>query len=208
MNKFMLGRKAGMTQIFDDNGMAIPVTVIECGPITVVQNKNLDNDGYVAVKVGFEEYKKANKPERGQTDKAGVNPMRVMREFKTEDSYEIGQTINVAEMFEVGQNVDVSGVSKGKGFQGSIRRYGYRRGPSTHGSKYHRGAGASSASATPGKIRKGRPLPGQLGNERVTVQNLQVVLVDGERNILAVKGAVPGSRGGLLEIQTSVKSKN
>lgn len=206
MNKFMLGRKAGMTQIFDENGAVIPVTVIECGPITVVQNKNLENDGYAAVKVGFEETKKANKPDRGQSVKAGVEPLRILREFKSDDSFEIGQVINVAEMFETGQNVDISGVSKGKGFQGSIRRFGYGRGPTSHGSKYHRGAGASSASATPGKIRKGKKLPGQLGNERVTVQNLQVVLVDGERNIMAVKGAVPGSRGSLLEIQTSVKA--
>lgn len=206
MNKFMLGRKAGMTQIFDENGTAIPVTVIECGPITVVQNKNLENDGYTAVKVGFEEHRKANKPDRGQAAKAGAEPLRIMREFKTEESFELGQVLHVSDMFETGQNVDISGISKGKGYQGAIRRHGFGRGPMAHGSKYHRAAGSNGPSATPGKIRKGKKLPGQLGNERVTVQNLQVVLVDGERNILAVKGAVPGSRGGLLEIRTSVKA--
>lgn len=207
MTKFMLGRKAGMTQIFDDEGVAIPVTVIDCGPLTVVQNKNEENDGYKAVKVGYEDYKKGNKPSQGQFKKIDVEPKRVLREFKTEDEYELGQFLTVDQMFEVGQMVDVAGISKGKGFQGSIRRFGYSRGPMAHGSKYHRHAGSNGPSATPGKVRKGKGLPGHLGHKRVTVQNLKVVLVDGERNILAVKGAVPGSRGNLLEIKTSVKTE-
>lgn len=206
MNKFMLGRKAGMTQIFDENGMAIPVTVIDCGPLTVVQNKSEENDGYQAVKVGFENHKKGNKPHNGQFAKAGVEPMRVLREFRDTDSFEIGQVIKVSDMFENGSFVDIVGTSKGKGYQGAIRRHGFARGPMTHGSKYHRHAGSNGTSATPSKVKKGNKLPGQLGNERVTVQNLKVVLVDGERNILVVKGAVPGARGGLLEITTSVKS--
>lgn len=207
MNKFMLGRKAGMTQIFDDNGMAIPVTVIDCGPVTVLQNKTVDVDGYAAVKVAYEDYKKGNRPQQGQYKKLDIKPMRIMREFQGAEGFELGQKINVAEMFSVGDSVDIVGCSKGKGFQGAIRRHGYSRGPMTHGSKYHRHAGSLGPSATPGRVRKGKKLPGQLGNKRVTVVNLDVVMVDGERNILAVKGAVPGGRGGLVEIQTSIKAR-
>lgn len=206
MSKYMLGRKAGMTQVFDENGRAIPVTVIDCGPITVVQNKSEDNDGYKAVKVAYEDIKKVNKPDAGQFAKVDVAPKRILREFRTEDEYELGQVINAAEMFEVGNYVDVVGTSKGKGFAGSIKRHNFSRGPQSHGSKYHRSSGALSHSATPGKVRKGRKLPGQMGNERVTVQNLEVVMVDGERNILVVKGSVPGSRNGLLEISSTVKT--
>lgn len=206
MAKFMLGRKAGMTQIFDENGLAIPVTVIACGPITVIANKTEEKEGYAAVRVGYEETKKANRPDKGQFEKVGVKPMRIIREFRTGEAYEPGQVICVDEMFEVGDSVDVSGRSKGKGYQGGIRRHGMRRGPSAHGSKYHRKAGAMSGAATPGKVRKGRKLPGQLGYKRVTVQNLSVVQVDGERHFLVVKGAVPGPKGGLLEIKSTVKS--
>ena len=207
MSKFMLGRKAGMTQIFDENGLAIPVTVIACGPLTVVQNKTEEKDGYQAVRVGYEETKKGNRPHKGQFEKIGVTPMRVLREFHSDQVYEPGQVISVDQMFEVGEAVDVTGTSKGKGFQGAIRRHGMARGPSAHGSKYHRKAGAMCAAATPGKVRKGRKLPGQLGYKRVTVQNLAVVQVDGERHFLVVKGAVPGPKGGLLEIKATVKSK-
>lgn len=205
MGKFMLGRKAGMTQIFDDVGNAIPVTVIACGPVTVLHTKTKEIDGYQAVCVAFEEKKKVNKPHKGQFDKIGVRPMRVIREFKTDETYEDGQVIAVNEMFKLGDAVDISGTSKGKGYQGAIRRHGMRRGPRTHGSKYHRKAGPMGSSATPGEVRKGKKLPGQLGNERVTVQNLRVVQVDGERHFLVVKGAVPGANGGLLEIRSTVK---
>ncbi len=207
MSKFMLGRKAGMTQIFDENGLAIPVTVIACGPLTVIQNKTEEKEGYQAVRVGYEETKKGNRPHKGQFEKIGVAPLRVIREFRTEEGFEPGQVIAVSEMFEAGDFVDVTGTSKGKGYQGAIRRHGMARGPSAHGSKYHRKAGAMSAAATPGRVRKGRKLPGQLGYKRVTVQNLSVVQVDGERHFLVVKGAVPGPNGGLLEIKTTVKSK-
>lgn len=205
MTKFMLGKKAGMTQLFAEDGTAIPVTVIDCGPLTVVQQKTVENDGYAAVKVGYELFNKGNKPDQGQYEKADLKPMRYLREFRTDETYEIGQSINVAEMFEAGMHVDIVGVSKGKGYQGAIRRFGAHRGPTRHGSKYHRHAGSNGTSATPSRIRKGNKLPGQLGNKRVTVQNLAVVAVDGERNILVVKGAVPGANTGLLEISAAKK---
>ncbi|MDI9490054.1 MAG: 50S ribosomal protein L3 [Clostridiaceae bacterium] len=207
MNRFMLGRKAGMTQLFDEHGLMIPVTVIDCGPLTVVQNKTEEIEGYQAVKVGFDQYKKHNKPAIGQFTKVNVEPMRILREFRDTEQYETGQTIKVDEMFEAGDKVDISGTSKGKGFQGSIRRHGFSKGPMSHGSKYHRGPGSMGSSATPARVQKGKKLPGQLGNKRTTVQNLEVVQVDGERNILVVKGAVPGPKGGLLEIKTSVKAR-
>lgn len=230
MAKFMLGRKAGMTQVFDENGSVIPVTVIACGPVTVLQNKTVETDGYCAVRVGYEEYKDTetetkkdtaktkkerkkerrkfgSRPHRGQFKKIGVKTMRVIREFHTDEEYEPGQVISVNEMFEAGDAVDVSGTSKGKGYSGAIRRHGMRRGPRTHGSKYHRKAGPMSSAATPARVFKGKKLPGQLGYKRVTVQNLSVVQVDGERNFLVVKGAVPGPKGGLLEIRSTVKTK-
>ncbi|MFA5586652.1 MAG: 50S ribosomal protein L3 [Saccharofermentanales bacterium] len=207
MAKFMLGRKAGMTQIFDENGLAIPVTVIACGPLTVIQNKTVEKEGYAAVRVGYEETKKGNRPHKGQFEKVGVSPMRVIREFPGDQDFEPGQVISVDEMFQVGDAVDVSGTSKGKGYQGGIRRHGMRRGPSSHGSKYHRKAGPMSSASTPAKVFKGNKLPGQLGYKRVTVQNLSVVQVDGERHFLVVKGAVPGPKGGLLEIKTTVKTR-
>lgn len=205
MNRFMLGRKAGMTQLFDEHGLMIPVTVIDCGPLTVVQNKTDEIDGYQAIKVGYSQYKKNNKPAAGQFAKINVEPMRILREFRGTEEHETGSTIKVDDMFSAGDKVDVSGTSKGKGFQGSIRRHGFKRGPMSHGSKYHRGSGSMGSSATPAKVKKGKKLPGQMGNKRTTVQNLEVVQVDGERNILVVKGAVPGPKGGLLEIKTSVK---
>ncbi|MDD7401657.1 MAG: 50S ribosomal protein L3 [Eubacteriales bacterium] len=206
MSKLMLGRKAGMTQIFDESGNAIPVTVIDCGPLTVVHKKTTENDGYEAIKVAYEEVKKANKPDQGQFAKHDLKPMRHMREFQTDEDYEIGQVINVAEMFEAGCRVDISGSSKGKGYAGGIKRHNFSRGPVAHGSKYHRSSGSLGSSATPAKVHKGQKLPGQMGNERVTVQNLDVVMVDGERNILVVKGSVPGSRNNLLEIRETVKA--
>ncbi|MGI6157883.1 MAG: 50S ribosomal protein L3 [Saccharofermentanales bacterium] len=207
MAKFMLGRKAGMTQIFDDEGHVIPVTVIACGPLTVIQNKTEEREGYSAVRVGYEETKKGNRPHNGQFEKVGVRPMRVIREFKADEAYEPGDVIKVDDMFQPGDAVDVSGTSKGKGYQGGIRRHGMRRGPSSHGSKYHRKAGPMSSAATPARVFKGNKLPGQLGYKRVTVQNLDVVEVDGERHFLVVKGAVPGPKGGLIEIRSSNKAK-
>ncbi len=207
MNKFMMGKKAGMTQLFDDDGLLIPVTVIDCGPLTVVQNKTEEIDGYKAVKVGYGTNKKLNKPAKGEYDKINVEPMRVLREFKNDEDFETGQVIKVDEMFRAGDAVDISGTSKGKGYQGGVKRHGFARGPMAHGSKYHRSAGSMSSSATPSKVKKGKKMAGQMGNKRTTVQNLKVIQVDGERNILVVKGAVPGPKGGLLEIRTSVKSR-
>ncbi len=206
----MVGKKAGMTQLFDANGAAIPVTVIDCGPVVVVQKKSLATDGYNAVKVGYAEVseRKLNKPDAGQFKKAGVAPHRKLKEFRTtgEPAYELGQEIRVSDMFAVGDQVDVHGVSKGKGFAGAIKRHNYSIGPQSHGSKYHRGLGSMSSNTNPGRVFKGKGMPGHMGAERVTVQNLGVVMVDGERNILAVKGAIPGPRGGVVEITTSVKT--
>ncbi len=209
MNKFMLGKKAGMTQLFDENGTAIPVTVIECGPLVVVQNKSGQNDGYKAVKVGFGDIKKrrANKPHLGQFEKAGTDARKWLREFKTEADFTVGQEIKVSDMFTPGDRVDVRGVSKGKGFAGTIKRYGQSGGPETHGSMYHRRVGSMGPNTDPARVFKGKRLPGHMGAENVTVQNLDVVQVDGERNILVIKGAVPGPRGGLVEITTSVKAR-
>jgi len=209
MNKFMLGKKAGMTQLFDENGTAIPVTVIECGPLVVVQNKTGENDGYKAVKVGFGEVRKnkAIKPHQGQFTKAGVDPKKWLREFKTSEDYTIGQELRVSDMFNPGDRVDVKGVSKGKGFAGTVKRYNQSGGPESHGSMYHRRVGSMGANTDPARVFKGKRLPGHMGAENVTVQNLDVVQVDGERNILVIKGAVPGPRGGFVEITTSVKSR-
>ena len=207
MEKFMLGKKAGMTQLFDENGIAIPVTVIDCGPVVVVQNKNVETDGYKAIKVGYGSVKNVNKPKKGEFAKAGAEPCRILREFKTEAEFEAGQKISVADMFEIGDQVDVSGVSKGKGFAGVQKRYGHRTGPKTHGSMYHRRVGSMGANTDPARVFKGKKLPGHMGAANVTVQNLSVVQVDGERNILVIRGAVPGPKGGLVEIKNSVKSK-
>jgi large subunit ribosomal protein L3 len=209
MNKFMLGRKAGMTQLFDANGIAVPVTVIECGPLVVVQNKTEQNDGYKAVKVGFGDIvkRKVNKPALGQFTKAGAEPKKWLREFKTDADYTIGQEIRASDMFNPGDHVDVSGVSKGKGFAGTIKRYNQSGGPESHGSMYHRRVGSMGSNTDPARVFKGKRLPGHMGAENVTVQNLDVVQVDGERNILVIKGAVPGPRGGFVEITTSVKGR-
>ncbi len=209
MEKFMLGQKAGMTQLFDENGIAIPATVIDCGPIVVIQNKKPETDGYKAVKVGYGTIlsRKSNKPEKGQYAKAGIEPKKLMREFKTGADYELGQEIRVSDMFQIGDHVDVSGVSKGKGFAGTIKRYGQSGGPESHGSMYHRRVGSMGPNTDPARVFKGKKLPGHMGAANVTVQNLDVVMVDGERNILVIRGAVPGPKGGVVEIRTSVKSK-
>ncbi|HHW00756.1 MAG TPA: 50S ribosomal protein L3 [Clostridiaceae bacterium] len=210
MNKAILGKKIGMTQIFDEEGLVIPVTVIEAGPCTVVQKKTIETDGYNAIKVGFEDVpeRKLNKPEKGLFAKINVSHKKHLKEFKFEDcdKYEVGQEIKVSDMFAAGDVVDVSGISKGKGFQGAIKRHGFSIGRKTHGSKYHRGAGSMGSATTPGRIFKGKKLPGHMGAERVTIQNLDVVRVDAERNLLLVKGSVPGPKGGLLIIKEAVKS--
>ena len=209
MKKFILGKKIGMTQIFDENGVAVPVTVIKAGPVVVVQKKTIENDGYTAVKVGFEkvEEKKLNKPQKGVFVKSKLPFLKHLKEFRVEnaDGFEIGQEIKVSDMFQAGDRVDVSGTSKGKGFQGTIKRYGQSGGPETHGSMYHRRVGSMSANTNPARVFKGKKLPGHMGMQRVTVLNLDVVKVDEERNLILVKGSVPGPKGAVLEIRDSVK---
>lgn len=210
MKKFMLGKKIGMTQVFDENGLVIPVTVVQAGPVAVIQKKTEEIDGYNAVKVGFEEIpeRKVNKPMKGQFEKAKVTPKKYIKEFRVDDisGFETGAVIKVEDMFQNGDKIDVSGISKGKGYQGVIKRYGQHRGPMAHGSGYHRGVGSMGANSDPSRIYKGKKMPGRMGAEKVTVQNLSVVKVDAERGLLLVKGAVPGPKGGLLVIKDSVKA--
>ncbi len=210
MKKFILGKKIGMTQIFDDKGLQIPVTVVEAGPCTVVQKKTVESDGYNAVKVGFSniEEKKLNKPLKGQFLKNKLETKKYLREFRIDEGseFEVGKEINVTDMFEVGQKIDVSGISKGKGFQGVIKRYGKSTGPETHGSMYHRRPGSMGAGTSPGRVLKGKKLPGHMGAEKVTLKNLDVVKVDAERNLLLIKGGVPGPKGGLLVVKSSIES--
>lgn len=209
MEKFMLGKKIGMTQIFDEAGKVIPVTVVQAGPCTVVQKKTVDDHGYEAIQVGFEdvESKKLNKPEKGYFDKVKLSPKKILREFRVGDisKYELGQEIKIEEMFEKGDKIDVSGVSKGKGFQGSIKRHNQSTGRKTHGSHFHRAPGSMGACSYPGKVFKGKKLPGHMGYEKVSVQNLNVVGVDPENRLLLVKGALPGAKGTLLTIKNTVK---
>ena len=210
MQKFILGTKIGMTQIFNDNGLLIPVTVVEAGPCTVVQRKTSESDGYSAVKVGFVDVaeKRLNKPDKGLFSKIKVSPKKVLKEFRVDEgaAFEVGQDIKVTDMFENGDKVDVSGISKGKGFQGTIKRYGQKGGRETHGSMYHRRVGSMSANTNPARVFKGKKLPGHMGVDKITVQNLDIVRVDGERNLLLIKGAVPGPKGGLLVIKNTVKA--
>ncbi|HSH36139.1 50S ribosomal protein L3 [Schnuerera sp.] len=205
--KNILGKKIGMTQVFDEDGAVIPVTVVEAGPLKVIQKKTIENDGYNAIQVGFEEKKenRVNKPLKGHFDKAEVEYKRYVKEFIVEnvEEFEIGQEIKT-DVFQVGDKIDVIGTSKGKGTQGPIKRHNYSRGPESHGSKYHRGGGARAAAADPGRVFKGSKMGGRMGNERVTVQNLEIVRVDVDRNLLLVKGAVPGAKGGLLILKESV----
>ncbi|MCK8061512.1 MULTISPECIES: 50S ribosomal protein L3 [unclassified Fusibacter] len=207
--KGILGRKVGMTQIFADNGNFIPVSVIEAGPMFVTQIKTVETDGYNAIQVGFEPKKESRtiKPERGHFAKSGVDAKRVVREFRLDsvEGYELGQEIDCS-IFEAGTLIDVAGTSKGKGTQGPIRRWNQSRGPETHGSKYHRGGGSIGAASYPARVIKGMKMAGRMGNERVTVQNLELVRVDAERNLLLVKGAIPGPKGGLVVVQEAVKA--
>lgn len=208
MLKALIGRKIGMTQIFEEDGTNIPVTVIEAGPCFVVQKRTMETDGYKAVQLGFGEKRERlfNKPLKGHFTKAKVKPLRYLKEFKLEnaDDIEVGQEIKV-DVFNPGDKIDVTGISKGKGFAGGIKRHGFHRGPMSHGSKYHRGSGSLGA-MEPARVFKGRKLPGHMGSEKVTVQNLEIIKVDPEKNILAVKGAVPGIRGSVLYIKDTVKS--
>lgn len=207
MPKGILGKKVGMAQIFTGEGRAIPVTVIEAGPCIVVQKKTPEKDGYSAIQIGFGEKRERlfTKPAKGHFSKSGVRPLRFLRELRVEDpeAYQVGQEIK-ADVFNPGEKVDVAGISKGKGFAGGIKRHGFHRGPMAHGSKYHRRPGSLGAKG-PAKVFKGRKLPGHLGAGRVTVQNLEVIKVDAGRNMLAIKGAVPGPRGALVMVKPSVK---
>ena len=203
----ILGKKLGMTQLFTEEGERVPVTVIEAGPCAVTAVRELERDGYRAVQLAFGETKEARltKPQRGHLKRAGAGALRHLAEFRVseddERSYEIGQTLTASDMFEKGQRVKVSALSKGKGFQGTIRRHGFSRGPVSHGSHNVRAPGSIGASATPSHVMKGTRLPGQMGNRRVTQLGLEVVDVDGERNMLLLRGAVPGPEGAVVEVR-------
>ena len=209
MKKALIGKKVGMTQIFDENGVVIPVTVIEAGPCVVAQVKTLEKDGYEAIQLGFGEVKekKVNKPEKGHFTKANIKPLKHLREFKLDsiEGIKVGDELK-ADIFAVGDKIDVQGTSKGKGFQGVIKRHGQSRGPMGHGSMYHRRPGSMGPTSTPGRVFKGKKLPGHMGVETVTIQNLQVVAVDLDKNALLVKGSVPGNKGSILKIKNSVKA--
>lgn len=208
MKKAILGTKVGMTQMFREDGTMIPVTVVLAGPCPVVQKKTAEHDGYEAIQVAFKPVREklVTKPEMGHLKKAGVGAHRYVREFKLDDtaSYEVGQVIS-ADVFANGDKVDVVGTSKGKGFAGSIKRWNQARGRKTHGSHSYRVAGSMGACTYPGEVFKTKHLPGHMGHERVTVQNLEVVRVDAERNLLLIKGALPGAKGGLLMVKETVK---
>ena len=209
MKKAILATKVGMTQMFNEDGTVIPVTVLQAGPCVVTQVKTQENDGYSAVQVGFgdKREKLVNKPMKGQFDKAGVSYKRFLKEFKFEDaeSYELGQEIK-ADIFAAGDKIDATAISKGKGFQGAIKRHNQSRGPMAHGSKYHRHAGSNGACSDPSKVFKGKKMPGHMGHKRITIQNLEVVRVDAENNLLLVKGSVPGPKKSLVTIKETVKT--
>ena len=227
MKKAILATKVGMTQIFNEDGTLTPVTVLQAGPCAVTQIKTVENDGYSAVQVGFVDKKErivnkdkggkkevihrhgANKAQKGHFDKAGVSCKRFIREFKLEnaDEYTLGSEIK-ADIFEAGDRVDATAISKGKGFQGAIKRHGQHRGPMTHGSKFHRHQGSNGACSSPSRVFKGKGMPGHMGCVKVTVQNLEVVRVDAEKNLLLIKGSVPGPKKGLITIKEAVKAAN
>lgn len=209
MNKAILAKKIGMTQIFVENGKLVGVTVLQAGPCTVMQKKTAEKEGYNAIKVGYGEakVKQVIRPVKGQFDKAGIAPLKFVKEFKLEniESYNVGDKI-AADVFAAGDRVDISGVSKGKGYQGAIKRHNQSRGPMAHGSKYHRGLGSLSSGTTPGRVKKGKKMPGHMGHRNVTTQNLEVVKVDAEKNLILVKGPVPGARNSLVFIRDTVKA--
>ena len=210
MTKGILGKKVGMTQFFTEAGELIPVTVVEVTPSVVLQLKTIENDGYEAVQLGFDDLREvlSNRPAKGHVAKANATPKRFIREFNNVElsEYEVGQEITV-DVFKAGDIVDVTGTSKGKGFQGAIKRHGQSRGPMAHGSRYHRRPGSMGGASFPSRVFKGKALPGQMGGDRITIQNLEVVKVDAERNVILIKGNVPGSKKSLVEIKTAIKSK-
>lgn len=209
MKKAIIGKKIGMTQIFAENGKVVPVTVVEAGPCVVVQKKTTEKDGYEAIKVGFGDIREklVNKPAKGQFVKAGVSLRRILKEFRLENAneYEVGQEIT-AEVFAAGDKVDVSGVSKGKGFQGVIKRWNQQRGPMSHGSKFHRAPGSMGASSDPSKTFKNKRMPGHMGAVNTTVMNLEVVKVIAEKNLILIKGGIPGPNKGTVVIRNAVKA--
>ena len=208
MNKGLIGRKVGMTQIFDEKGNVIPVTVIEAGPCVIAQIKTVENDGYDAIQLGFGEVKDKhiNKPEAGHFAKAKLANKKHLREFRLDsiEGMKVGDELK-ADVFAAGDKVDVQGTSKGKGFQGVIKRHGQSRGPMGHGSMYHRRPGSMGSTSTPGRVFKGKKLPGHMGKVTITIQNLEVVRVDMDKNVLLVKGSVPGPKGAILKIKSTVK---
>ena len=206
--KAIIGKKVGMTQIFDENGYVIPVTVIEAGPCTVAQVKSVETDGYEAVQLGFGEIKDKhiNKPEKGHFAKSKLATKKHLREFRVDSAdVKVGDEVK-ADVFAAGDKIDVQGTTKGKGFQGVIKRHGQHRGPMGHGSMYHRRPGSMGSTSTPGRVFKGKKLPGHMGVQTVTIQNLDVVRVDMDKNVLLVKGSVPGPKGAILKIKATVKS--
>ena len=209
MTKFIIGKKSGMTQLFDDSGNVVPATVIEVEPMYVLQNKTVEKDGYKAVKVasGAVREKLVTMPVKGQFKASDIEPKKYIREFESDEEFALGQEIKVSDMFAVGDKVDVSGTSKGKGYQGNIKRHGQKGGPSGHGSMYHRRVGSMGANSTPARVMPGKKMPGHMGAVNCTVQNLSVVMVDGDRGILVLRGAVPGPKGGIVTVKSSVKAK-
>ncbi len=209
MKKAILGTKLGMSQIFMEDGRLVPVTVVHAEPNVVVQKKTVETDGYEAVQVGYlnKREKLANKPEKGHFAKANVPVKRYLRELKLENAAEmnVGDEILVSS-FEEGEKIDVTGISKGKGFAGSIKRHGQHIGPKSHGSGYHRGSGSMGACSDPSKVRKGKKLPGHMGVEKVTIQNLDIVKIDAENNLICVKGAIPGGKGSMVILKNAVKA--
>jgi len=210
MKKFIIGKKIGMTQVFDEIGNIVPVTVVEAGPCVVVQKKTIENDGYEALQVGYENVsdKKVNKPMKGHFAKADTALKKILKEFRAENcaDYNVGDIIK-ADVFETGDAVDVSGISKGKGYQGVVKRFGMHTLKNTHGTgPVHRHAGSNGASSSPSRVMKGKKLPGHMGVEKVTIQNLSIVKIDAENNLIAIKGAIPGPKGGVVVITDSVKA--
>ena len=209
MKKGIIGKKIGMTQIFDEKGNVVPVTVIEATPNVVAQVKTVETDGYNSIQLGYGEVKDKhiNKPEKGHFTKAGLTAKKHLREFRVEDveNYKVGDEVK-ADIFEAGEKIDVQGITKGKGFQGVIKRHGQHRGPMGHGSMYHRRPGSMGSTSTPGRVFKGKKLPGHMGRVTVTIQNLDVVRVDMDKNVILVKGSVPGAKGAILKIKSAVKA--
>ena len=209
MEKAIIGKKIGMTQIFDENGLVVPVTAIEAGPCVVAQVKTIENDGYNAIQLGYGDVKenRINRPEKGHFTKANITAKKHLREFRVSDVADVTVGSEVkADVFEAGDKIDVQGTSKGKGFQGVIKRHGQSRGPMGHGSMYHRRPGSMGSTSTPGRVFKGKKLPGHMGRNTITIQNLDVFKVDLDKNVILVKGSVPGPKGAILKIRKTVKS--